>query len=387
MIGRRDIDTSGQGNETRMALLLEGIRILSLAEQYPGPYATLLLADLGADVILVERPGVGDPARQFPAFHAALNRNKRSVAIDLKTEEGRQDLLDLIGDADVLMEGFRPGTMERLGFGYDAVSARNPRLIYVSISGFGQSGPYRDRPAHDLSYQATAGFLHRGAESGHLEQPTDIAVGDLSSGMFAAIGILAALHERSRTNKGRYIDVSMTDGLVSWMSVMAGPLMNRAALADIDAEPAYGVFHAGDGKPLSLSIAHEDWFWRPLCALLGMQDCAGLDRAGRTARKSELRERIAAALARDAREAWGAKFDAAGIPWGPVNKIEEVTADPHFNARGMFAEIAGKRGTLRYVAQPLVVDGERPGARRGVPALGQHTDEILAPYRARRGRA
>lgn len=369
-----------------MALLLDGICILSLAEQYPGPYATLLLADLGADVILVERPGVGDPARQFPAFHAALNRNKRSAALDLKTKEGKRDLLDLVGDADVLMEGFRPGTMERLGFGYAALSARNPRLIYASISGFGQTGPYRDRPAHDLSYQATAGLLHRSAETGRLEQPTDVAIGDLSSGMFAAIGILAALHERGRTNKGRYIDVSMTDGLVSWMSVMAGPLMNGAALADIDAEPAYGLFYAGDGKPLSLSIAHEDWFWRPLCEMLDMQDCAVLDRGARTARKSELRERIAGALARERREAWGAKFDAAGIPWGPVNRIEEMTADPHLKARGMFAEVASKSGTLRYVAQPLVIDGERPGARRDVPALGQHTDEILAPYRARRGR-
>ncbi len=369
-----------------MALLLDGIRILSLAEQYPGPYATLLLADLGADVILIERPGMGDPARQFPAFHAAINRNKRSVAIDLKTEAGKQDLLDLVGDADVLMEGFRPGTMERLGFGYAALSARNPRLIYVSISGFGQSGPYRERPAHDLSYQATAGLLHRMAQTGRIEQPTDIAIGDLSSGMFAAIGVLAALHERSRSQTGRYIDVSMTDGLVSWMSVVAGPLMNGAALADIDAEPAYGLFHAGDGKPLSLSIAHEDWFWRPLCDLLGMQDCADLDRAARTARKSELRERIAGALARDRRDTWATRFDTMGIPWGPVNSIDEVTADPHFNARGMFAETVSEGGRLRYVAQPLVIDGERPGARRGVPGLGSNTEEILGPYRARRGR-
>ena len=142
-----------------MGLSLDGIRIVCLAEQYPGPYATLLLADLGADVILVERPGSGDPARQFPGFHAALSRNKRSVVIDLKAEDGRRQLRDLVASADVLMEGFRPGTMERLGFGYAAVELLNPKLVYVSISGFGQSGPYRDRPAHDLSYQAIAGFL------------------------------------------------------------------------------------------------------------------------------------------------------------------------------------------------------------------------------------
>jgi crotonobetainyl-CoA:carnitine CoA-transferase CaiB-like acyl-CoA transferase len=361
-----------------MSLPLAGIRVVSLAEQYPGPYATLLLGDLGAEVILVERPGVGDPARQFPAFHAALNRGKQSVALDLKSDEGKAHLRRLIASADVLMEGYRPGTMARLGFGYDALATVHPRLVYVSISGFGQDGPYRDRPAHDISYQALAGFLFRHAEQGSVEDPGSIAVGDLSSGMFAAVGTLAALLEREHSGKGKYIDVSMTDGLVSWMSVMLGPVMNGAPLADIGAEPAYGIFKCGDGKLLTLSIAHEDWFWRPLCELLSLPDAAGFNRNERVARGDALQREVAAVLATRSRAEWAAKLDAAGIPWGPVNALDEVTADPHFRARGLFREVADSDGThRRHVAQPLIFSGEHPGPRSGVPALGEHTEQVL----------
>jgi crotonobetainyl-CoA:carnitine CoA-transferase CaiB-like acyl-CoA transferase len=360
-------------------LQLEGIRIVSLAEQYPGPYATLLLADLGADVILVERPGVGDPARQFPAFHAALNRNKRSVALNLKADSDKDRFRDLVASADVLLEGFRPGTMGRLGLGYEAMASINPGLVYASISGFGQTGPYRNRPAHDLSYQALAGFLHGQVATRSTQLPSDIAVGDLSSGMFAALGILAALLARARTGRGAYIDVSMTDGLVSWMSVMVGPAMNREPLADIAAEPAYGLFECKDGKLLSLSIAHEDWFWKPLCMLIGMDDVADLKRAQRTQREVELVARIGKAIAAAPRPKWAEQLDAAGIPWGPVNAIEEVASDPHFVERGLFRNVTEAGGRhRRYVAQPLIFDGHRPGPTRGVPTLGEHTDEVLS---------
>lgn len=351
---------------------LAGLRVISLAEQYPGPYATLLLADLGAQVILVERPAGGDPARQFPLFHAALNRNKRSVALDLKREDDRAALRGLLSDADVMLEGFRPGTMARLGFGYDTVSNWNPRLVYVSISGFGQHGPYRDRPAHDLSYQAMAGLLFRLAGRGMPEPPGELAIGDLSSAMFAALGAMAALFERQRTGRGSHVDVSMTDGLVSWMSVCLVPAMAGGALADIAAEPAYGVFRCADGKLLTLSIAHEDAFWRALCGLLGMDDAADLDRAGRVARAIELRQRIAAALAGASRDVWADRLDAASIAWGPVNDLDEVAADAHFQGRGLFRELVEADGTRRrYVAQPLVFDGRHPGPTRGTPALGE----------------
>ncbi|TDY23004.1 crotonobetainyl-CoA:carnitine CoA-transferase CaiB-like acyl-CoA transferase [Paraburkholderia sp. BL6665CI2N2] len=364
-----------------MSLPLEGIRILSLAEQYPGPFATLVMADLGADVIVVERPPAGDPARQLPDFHAALNRGKRSVGVDLKTDAGRAALRELIASADVLMEGFRPGTMARLGFGYDDVAKLNPRIVYLSISGFGQNGPYRDRPAHDLSYQAIAGLLHRQAASGQIEAPPELAIGDLSAAMFAVTGCLAALLERTRTGLGQYVDVSMTDGLVSWMSVFLSPAMNggRLGMAEINAQPAYGVFRCEDELLLTLSIAHEDWFWAPLCELLGLTDIAHVTNAERAPREAELRARIAEALRRKPRAQWAPLLDLAGVPWGPVNSLDEVVNDPHFRARGMFREV-DERGGRRawHVAQPLVFGGVHPGPTRGVPAVGEHDAELLA---------
>ena len=374
---------AGQGTRVQVALPLAGVRVVSLAEQYPGPYATLLMADLGAEVILVERPSGGDPARQFPPFHAALNRNKRSVTIDLKSDEGRGQLRALIRSADVLMEGFRPGTMQRLGFGYADACAVNPRLVYVSISGFGQTGPYRDRPAHDISYQSIAGLMYGRARSGNVDQPEELAIGDLSSGMFAAFGAVSALFERARTGHGRHVDVSMTDGLVSWMSVMLGPVMNGLALADIGAEPAYGMFRCGDGRLLTLSIAHEDWFWTPLCRLLAMDDVAALGRSARVAQSPALQARIAAQLATEPRDTWAARLDEAAIPWGPVNDLDEVAADPPVRARGMFRAVAEPGGDAPlHVAQPLAFDGTHPGPLRGVPALGEGNEEILGPLAA-----
>lgn len=357
---------------------LDGIVVLSLAEQYPGPYATLLMADLGADVIMVERPKGGDPARQFPSFFRALNRNKRSVVIDLKTDDGRAALINLVGAADVLLEGYRPGTMDRLGLGYEALRAVNPSLVYVSISGFGQDGPYRERPAHDLSYQAMTGFLFRYARTGILpERVPDVAVGDLSSGMFAVIGVLAALLERGRTGSGTYVDVSMTDGLVSWMSVFLAPLLNGEEPADIGAEPGYGIFSCADGKLLTLSIAHEDWFWSSLCKSIGLDELAELTHRERIARRDELRRRLAAVLMTRPRAEWAALFDKIGIAWGPVAGLSEVAADPHFRARGMFREVEARGRKEWHVAQPLKIGGTHPGPTRPAPHLGEHNEELL----------
>lgn len=355
---------------------LDGIRILCLAEQYPGPYATMLLADLGAEVVIVERPQGGDPARAFPSFHGALNRNKRAITIDLKTEEGKARLERLLAEADVFMEGYRPGTIARLGFGPERVRRDHPRLIYVSISGFGQEGPQRDRPAHDLSYQTMAGLLFNlAAGTGHTI-PSEVAIGDLSSGLFAALGIVTALFARTRYGEGQgegtYLDVSMTDGLVSLMSVFLCGALNNAETADIGAEPAYALFTCGDGKRLSLSIAHEDWFWRALCDVLDLPRHGALIRAERVARAGELRRDIAAALARQPRNHWAAVLDEAGIPWGPVNRLDEVVSEPQFAARGLFVTAAQDTAPgTRYVRQPLLFDGAAFPLRRGVPALGE----------------
>jgi crotonobetainyl-CoA:carnitine CoA-transferase CaiB-like acyl-CoA transferase len=360
-----------------MSNCLEGLRVLTLAEQYPGPYATLLLADLGADVIIVERPNGGDPARMSPLFHAALNRNKRSVALDLKADADRASLTALIKSADVFMEGYRPGTMDRLGFGYRQVSAINRRIIYASISGYGQTGPYRDRPAHDLSYQGVAGLLAGQAAAGSTEAPHGLAIADLSSGMFAAVGILSAIVQRTRTGKGQHIDVSMTDGLVSWMSTQLGQQMNGGPGGPLISEPAYGLFKASDGKLLSLSIAYEDWFWTALCQAIGLESEARLTRAERAASAGALRDRIAGMIATDTRANWAPRLDAAGVPWGPVQDLDEVAHDAHFTERGMFATLQTQAGERRYVAQPIVFDGVRPRPTRDAPSVGEHNSEVL----------
>ena len=357
---------------------LSGIVVLSLAEQYPGPYATLLMADLGADVILVERPSGGDPARQFPGFYEALNRNKRSVVVDLKSEQGRADLLRLVEAADVLLEGYRPGTMDRLGIGINRLHEVNPRLVIASISGFGQDGPYRDRPAHDLSYQATAGMLHELLPEQRTGPVSQLAIGDLSSGMFAMIGVLAALLQRDRTGKGSHVDVSMTDGLVSWMSTQLVPRLNGQPLAGLEHEPGYGVFRTADGL-ITLSVAHEDWFWKPLCAVLGMDDFATYTATERVANEHALRDRITDVLATKPRDEWVAILDEAGVPVGPVHSLDEVADDPHVRARGLVVEVpaSGHGGGRRHVCQPLRFDGVAYGPTRHVPRLGEHTEEVL----------
>jgi crotonobetainyl-CoA:carnitine CoA-transferase CaiB-like acyl-CoA transferase len=206
---------------------------------------------MGATVVLAERPGVGDSSRG-PAgmsdFFSALNRNKRSVTINLKSERGQDVCQRLLAEADVFVEGFRPGTMDRLGAGYQAISALNPGIIYCSISGFGQNGPYRDRPAHDLSFQGIAGLLSNLIDKGSFENRPAVAIGDLSSGMFAAIGILGALVARQQTGRGQYIDVSMADGLVSWMTAGLTMQLRSGHAFDMSGGAGFGVYKTSDGS-------------------------------------------------------------------------------------------------------------------------------------------
>lgn len=357
---------------------LEGVKVLSLAEQYPGPYATLLMADLGADVTLIERPAGGDPARIYPDFFAALARNKKSVALDLKSEHGCAQLFKLIETADVLIEGFRPGTAGRLGFDYERAKACNPRLIYASISGFGQFGPYRDRVGHDLSYQAVAGLLFH--QAGTLAPPPYLSLGDIAGGMFAAFAISTALYARERTGLGTYIDVSMTDGLVSWMTTFLGPALNGGAALPIHDMPAYGSFRCADDQILTLSIVHEDHFWRALCGILERGDLSALDFAARCARNDELRDTIAAKIAGAPLAHWAEIFDRNGIPWSPLNDLAAVAADTHFRDRGLFKSVRGADGTLEHhVMQPVRFSAFGTSLRRGAPALGADQSEIENP--------
>lgn len=358
---------------------LEGVRLLSLAEQYPGPYATSVLADLGADVIQVERPGTGDPTRAFPGFHESLARGKRSVALDLKHPQGRSAFLAMAAAADAVIEGYRPGSMARLGLGYEALNEVNGQLVYVSVSGFGQYGPYRNRPGHDLCYQALAGTLYGqlGAED-HLPAPTTLELGDLAAGLLAAQAVLLGLVRRGRDGRGSYIDVSMLDGLVSLLSAHLGPLLNNSGSPGFPHEPGYAVFRTLDGGLLSLGVAHEDHFWRALCSVLGLDGEQHLPAAERLAGRQRLTALIAARLATRTCAEWSRLLVDADVPHGEVHALAEVPSDPHVAARELVVTVPGQDGSPRqFVRQPLVVDGAAWGPRAPAPALGQHTTEVL----------
>ena len=368
----------GDGEDPVSRAPLAGLKVVSLAEQYPGPYATLLLADLGADVVLVERPGIGDPARQLPAFFSALNRNKRSMALDLKTEPGRAALRALVKQSDVMLDGFRPGKLAAQGVGYAQLSAENSGLIYVAISGYGQDGPYRNRTGHDLSYQGLAGLLADQAATGKPGPAPAIPWADVCAALFTTIAVLAAVNGRRITGIGTQVDVSMSDALVSVMTIFLAPLMNGRPLGELIREPAYGAFACGDGRLITISIAHEDWFWTPFCSILGLAGLGRLKGPERIARCAELRGVIAERIATKSIAEWGPLLDAGGIPWGPVNGLEDVTGDPHFQARQLFQTIQGADGTAeRHVVQPLKFGEFVSRIVRPAPALGEHTEELL----------
>lgn len=356
---------------------LDGVRIISLAHQYPGPYATMILGDLGAEVVVVEIPKVGDPVRNFPYFYSSLNRGKRSVAIDLKDEAGMRAFLALLGTADVLLEGFRPGTMDRLGLGPAKLRQIKQDLVYVSISGFGQDGPYRDRPGHDLTYQAEAGMLYGHVGERKLPDPPSLALGDLAAGLFAVQAVLVGLIGRHNDGDGSYHDVSMFDGLVSLLGAHIGPVVNGGAEPGFPYEPGYGVFETLDGSYLALGVAHEDHFWRRLCDALGLGEERSLVSAQRYSEKERLVGRLSEAIAgKSAAELEKILLD-ADVPFGRLRTLEELSGHPQIRARGLFVELGQGAGKQTYVTQPLKIDGGRPGPSSEAPALGADTVKIL----------
>ena len=262
-------------------LPLAGLRVVSMAEQFPGPLATMILADMGADIIQVERPGTGDPSRFLSGFYEALNRGKRSVALDIRNPKDKAELLALVADADVFLEGFRPGKLEKQGLGYAVLSALNSGLLYCSISGYGQNGPYRDRPAHDLTLQGVGGALEDRLDQQVLGQPPAVMMSDSASGLFAVIGVLSALQARQRTGRGSYIDIAMSDSVTAMLAPLVG-MVGQGGEPPPQAEPAYDIFACADGRWITLSIAHEDAYWARLCADLDLADLSAMKRPAPT---------------------------------------------------------------------------------------------------------
>jgi crotonobetainyl-CoA:carnitine CoA-transferase CaiB-like acyl-CoA transferase len=380
--------------EDQMAGALAGLRVIDLSGHLSGPFCAMQLADMGADVIKVEKPEGGDEARRMPPFvngesapFMVWNRNKRSVTIDLKSDPGRAQFLALLETADVLLENYRPGTMDRLGLGYEALKPRFPRLIYCAISGFGQTGPERARGGFDLMTQAMSGLM---AVCGPADGPPHrlpIAISDVGAGLYAAIGILAALEARHRTGRGQYVETSLFEAAMSLGVYEAAHYFTtdeappRIGQAHRGSSP-YQVFKTADGW-MTIGASQQN-FWTRFCGnILGapelLEDPRFKTNADRVKHNDVLIPLLQAKLETRPTAHWLGLLQEAGIPAAPVLTHDKVFTHPQTVARDMVVEVEhAKAGRSRTLGVPIKLS-ETPGAvRRAAPALGQHTDEVLA---------
>lgn len=372
------------------SLPLEGIRILDLTRQLPGPVATRLLADFGADVIKIEDTGRGDDFRStepkingVAARHLELNRNKRGLALDLKSPEGKEIFLKLASDADVVFEQFRPGVVKRLGIDYASVKAVNPGIIYCSLSGFGQDGPYRDLVAHDPNYLSLSGVLGLVGSRGGPPVMAGPQLADLTAAHLAAIGILLALRNKEVNGVGEYIDVSLFDSAFSLpLTAIAsyfgsGKAPGRGEERHNGKYPWGDIYRTSDGGYVSVT-AIEGHFYKNLCLALGREDWVGLQYAD-DATQETIRAEMQAIFASRTRDEWFALLKDKDVCVTPVLSIEEAVNSEQVRARGGIVEhehpVAGR---TRLLATPILMQSGRPGIRRGAPAQGEHGAEILA---------
>jgi alpha-methylacyl-CoA racemase len=361
---------------------LDGIRVLDLTRLAPGPYATMLLADHGADVIAVE-PISREPEDERAAAHFTLGRNKRSICIDLKHPDGLAVFRKLALGADVVIEGFRPGVAERLGVGYDALARDNPRLVYCSLSGYGQAGPYAKHAGHDLDYIAIGGALGMvGRPESRPAIPVNLVADYAAGGLMATFAIVSALFARERTGKGQAIDVAMSDGVLSLLAKLAGQYFERGTVPEPGAHringgaPYYDVYKCGDGKHLAVG-ALEPRFFENLCRALGVPELAPLH--GDEARAGELREKLAAIFVERGRDEWFARLRDADACVAPVYSLDEALADPHHRAREMVVTREHPRlGPLTEVGIAPKLSATPGTLRRFAPVPGADAREVLS---------
>ncbi|HEY6001763.1 MAG TPA: CaiB/BaiF CoA-transferase family protein [Anaeromyxobacter sp.] len=377
-----------------MKMALEDVTVIDLSHALAGPLASTILADFGAAVLKVEPPGQGDIARGWgPPFHGAdsayfvsLNRNKKSLEIDLKQPEGRELLLRLADEADVVLENFRVGTVDRLGIGYEAVRARNPGIVYCSVSGFGQTGPYRDRAAMDLILQAEGSMISVTGEPGGGRIRAGVSIADMQAGLNATIAILMALHARERTGAGQYLDISMLEGQLTLLDHSIGIyLADRVLLGPMGTAyrtiVPYQTFRTRT-EDLALAVG-SDALWRTFCPLIGAPELTDDPRfvtnAARVANRATLVPRLQEIfLTRDYAE-WEAILEPAGIPVGAIHTLDRVVEHPQVKARGVLRESGHPAAASAPVVSPYFrMSGTPGGVRAPAPLLGQHTDEVLA---------
>ena len=371
---------------------LAGLRVVDLTRILAGPLATQILGDLGAEILKVEPPGRGDETRGFAPFvggeshyFVGLNRGKRSLVLDLRAPDGAEILRRLVATADVLIENFRPGVMDRLGLGPEALMGLNPRLVYCAISGFGLTGPLRDKPSFDIVTQALTGVLSVNGEQGRPPVKLGLPVGDMSGAIFGAIAILSALHERTATGRGRLIDVSLYDGTMS----LLGYLAQLAFLTHRDPEPLgsshpsvvpYGSFPARDGAIIIACLA--DQFWPKLCNALGCPELGEDPRfatmAARRECRGEIEPRVAAVTATRTVAEWQRVLEEHDVPHAPVLGVTAALSHPHAEAREMVVTAEHpSAGTLRMLGRAIKFPAAPQAPLGPPPMLGQHTAEVL----------
>lgn len=364
-------------------LPFEDIKVVDFSQRLPGPYCSSILADLGAKVVMVEKSGnVPETRTVFPGLFELVNRNKRSMTLNLKSDGGKMIAEKLIRGCDVFIEEFRPGVSERLGIGYDQVKHINPSIIYCSISGFGQDGPYRDRVGHDINYLSLSGILSVPGQPDTPPSRPGVPLVDLTSGMYAAIAIMGAIRKRDREGTGEYIDISMLDCMVSWMSTRAGRhLVYREKTEHEHLSPLNNIYETKDGKNISLGML-EEHFWRNFCKAMGKEELLEDARFSSPSRRKNNSKDLLLILKKIISQYTRAELDRIlnwkQIPYAPVLSSEEALNDHHVQARNLFQEIeAGGLGRIREVVFPATFSGSRIEIKTPPPAWGQHTDEIL----------
>jgi formyl-CoA transferase len=375
---------------------LDGLRVLDLTQVMAGPFCTMLLADLGADVIKIENPATGDQTRRSWGYAVtgedsraflALNRNKRSVCLDLKSPDDLAAFHRLVRSADIVVENFRPGVTKRLGVDYETLADLNPRLIYASVSGFGQTGPYADRPGYDLIAQAMSGVMSVTGTPDGMPVKCGLPVGDLGAGMFCAFGIVAAVHARDRNGQGQQVETSLFEAALAmsvWESTeywATGEVPQALGSANRMSAP-YQALRTKDGY-LTLG-ANNERLWQRLCTALEvphlLTDPRFIANTDRMAHRDELAAELEETLATATTDEWVALLLDAGVPAGPIQDYRQVLdEDPHVRARGMVQEIDHPvEGRVRVLGSPVRMSGTPARLRRHPPLLGEHTDEVLA---------
>jgi crotonobetainyl-CoA:carnitine CoA-transferase CaiB-like acyl-CoA transferase len=371
---------------------LNSIRVLDLTRVLAGPFATMLLADLGADVVKVERPGEGDETRHLPPavdgeshYFVSVNRNKRGVVVDLKVPEGRDLVLRLAGVCDVVIENFRPGVAGRLGVDYESVTRFNPEIVYCSISAFGQTGPLAERGAFDIAMQALGGGMSLTGEPGGPPMRSGLPMADLGTGLFATIGILAAVVEKQRTGRGQFVDVAMFDAMAGLLTQHAG----RYFMTGESTRPAgnghaaivpYGSFPAADGDLVIANLGES--FWPKIARAIGRPELADDERfrtnGARLQHREELEGLLTAALRERTVAEWEAILTEHDVPHAPVLNVAQVLEHPQARSRGLVTEVDHARlGRMRTVGRAITLPAHPDARPTAAPLLGQHTDEVL----------